>query len=52
VGEPYASLQDKMPPGVGELTPELVFNGRWNPEARLAEIKVQIAIHEIRSIVP
>ncbi len=38
--------------GVGELTPELVFNGKWDPEAHLAEIKVQIANREIRNIAP
>ena len=51
-GTPYAWLQDNMPPDLPELTPEFVFDGKWDPEARLVEIKTQFAIHEIRNIAP
>jgi pectinesterase len=51
-GEPYVWLRDNMPPGVSDLTPKTVFNGKWDPEARLAEIKAQIGNHETRSITP
>lgn len=49
-GTAYAWLQDNLPAGTPELTPETVFGGKWDPEARLAEIKVQIAINETRNI--
>jgi pectinesterase len=51
-GAPFAWLQDNMPPGMPEPTPESVYDGSWDPEAKLAGLKAQIARHETRSIDP
>jgi pectinesterase len=45
-GTPFTWLQNNMASDLPEMTPELVFDGKWNPEMRLAEFKVQIALYK------
>lgn len=51
-GAAYAWLEDNMPPGMREITPEQTFNGKWDPETRLSGIKVQIALYQTRGVTP
>ena len=48
-GKTFAWLDDNMDADTPGITPALVFNGKWDPEGRLAKIKTQIALHEIRN---
>jgi pectinesterase len=51
-GEPYSWLEDNMPASLQGLTAVQAFNGKWNPEARLSDIKVRIALYETGGITP
>jgi pectinesterase len=51
-GEPYTWLADNLPLDPAEITPAWTFNGKWDPEARLAHIKAQMALHETGNITP
>ena len=48
-GKTFAWLDDNMDADSPGMTPALVFNGKWDPEGRLAKIKTQIALHETRN---
>ena len=48
-GKTFAWLDDNMDADTPGMTPALVFNGKWDPEGRLAKIKTQIALHETRN---
>ena len=47
-GAPYAWLQNNLPADLPEMTPEIVFNGKWDPEAHLKQSKARIALYETR----
>ena len=49
-GKPYAWLDDNISPETANITPGQTFNGRWDPETRLARIKAQLALYETRDI--
>ena len=51
-GEPFAWLEDNLPPELKELTPVQTFNGKWDPETRISEIKVNIAMYETGGVTP
>lgn len=51
-GEPYAWLEDNLPLDPAEITPAWTFGEKWDPQARLARIKSQIALHETGNITP
>lgn len=51
-GAAYAWLEDNMPTGIQEVTPVQTFNGKWDPENRLAGIKVQMALYQTRGVMP
>lgn len=46
-GEAFEWLQDSLPADLPDLTPDFVFNGKWNPEERLATIKAQLALYQV-----
>jgi pectinesterase len=46
-GEPYSWLTDNIPADVADITPLETFEGRWDPEAKLVQLKAQIALHEV-----
>ena len=50
LGDPYAWLEDNLPADLLGITPIQTFNGEWDPETRLSDIKAQIATYETSSI--
>jgi len=48
-GQPYPWLADNIPPDVADITPQETFEGRWDPEAKLAELKWLVGQHAERA---
>jgi unsaturated rhamnogalacturonyl hydrolase len=49
-GQPFAWLEDNISSEVADITPVMTFEGRWDPETKLALTKVQIALDETKTV--
>jgi pectinesterase len=52
MGESYEWLEDNLPADLPDITPAWTYDGKWDPEARLVQLKAQIALYETRDILP
>ncbi|RBP53004.1 pectinesterase family protein [Arenicella xantha] len=50
-GEPYAWLADNISESAASISAKQTFDGHWDPEQKLAHLKVVMALHDV-SVLP